>query len=107
PALVALRLSVQSILCTPELGVGSVAVAVPVAGAVLNQPLDPFGEKPLMETDGDALSSLMMSVLAVSTLPALSAAKKLTVVVPSVVTGNEALAPSSDVFPIVCAPVAL
>ncbi len=57
-------------------------------------------------TAGGVLSRRTVSVFAVSTLPALSVAKKLTVVVPSVVMVTKAEFPATTLAP-VCAPVRL
>jgi hypothetical protein len=59
------------------------------------------------EMVGGVLSSLTVSVFAVSTFPALSVPKNVTVVMPSVVMVKEAEAPGTTVLAIVCAPVAL
>src|SRR5215203_4872816 len=57
---------------------------------------------------GAVLSILIVTVLVASMLPALSSAKKLTVVVPSaVIFGRVAMEPATGVIPMVVAPLAL
>ena len=56
---------------------------------------------------GGVLSSLMAVVLAASTLPALSAPKNVTAVMPSVLSANDVEVPEMAVLPIVWAPFAL